>query len=276
MPNSRNGKDHMSKTEKDLVPLVDCDILQYACGFAADSQIKKEYKEIHPDASDDDIKKVLEDTEYTNIALQNVKTVMEGVTGRFNEGFLAYIQEGRHFRYDVATIKPYKGNRDVTHKPKYYKEIKDYLIDRWAAIPVTAIETDDAIGIEQWLRTDKYSVIVSIDKDMDMIPGWHYNWKRGELYYQPLEEANLFLFYQMLTGDTVDNIQGIYGLGPKKSGKILDDNGRDLDKVRTAVQKIYQDTYGEEWERYYQEIGRLLYILRRYEHKDTGAPFLYA
>lgn len=263
------------KTEKDLIPLIDCDLLQYRCGFAADAQIKKEYKEKYPDASDEDIAKVLEDTEYTAIALQNVKTVLENVTDKFNDGYIAYIQDGRHFRYDLATIKPYKGNRDNSHKPKYYDEIKDYLLHRWAAVPVREIETDDAIGIEQFLRTDKYSVIVSTDKDMDTIPGWHYNWVKGELYYQSLNEANLAVFYQMLTGDTVDNVQGIYGMGPKKSGKVLEDNGRDLDRVRNAVQEIYKATYGDEWEKYYHEIGTLLYILRKYEHKETGCPFLY-
>lgn len=271
MPESRTAM----KTEKDLVPLVDCDILQYACGFAADAQIKKEYKEAHPDATDEEIAQALADTEYTALALQNVKTVIDSCTDKFNDGYIAYIQEGTHFRYDIATIKPYKGNRDTSHKPKYYKEIKDYLVDKWSAIPVTRIETDDAIGIEQWRRTDKYSVIVSIDKDMDCIPGWHYNWKRGELYYQSLNEANLFHFYQMMTGDTVDNIQGIYGLGPKRAGAVLDTNGRDLDKVRTAVQEIYKKTYGDEWERYYQEVSRLLYILRKPEQLDTGCPFLY-
>lgn len=275
MPNSRNGKDHVSKTEKDLIPLLDCDILQYRCGFAADSQITKEYKQQYPDATKEDIAKVLEDTEYTALALQNVKTVLETVTDRFNEGYIAYVQDGAVFRDDIATIKPYKGNRDKTHKPKYFKEIKNYLLDQWQAIPVRVIETDDAIGIEQWKRTDKYSVIVSTDKDMDCIPGWHYNWVKGELYYQSLNEANLFHFYQMLTGDTVDNIQGIYGVGPKGAGKVLDENGRDLDRVRTAVQRIYQDTYKDDWESYYQEVSRLLYILRRFEHKDTGCPFLY-
>lgn len=271
----QNGSWREMKTEKDLVPLWDLDILQYRCGFAADSQMKKDFLRQYPEATKEDLEEALANTEYTAIALQNVKTTIEAVTERFNDGYIAYIQDGANFRYDVAVTQPYKGNRDVSHKPKYYEEIKTYLLDKWGAVPVREIETDDAIGIEQWQRTDKYSVIVSTDKDMDCIPGWHYNWVRGELYYQSLNEANLFHFYQMLTGDTVDNIQGVYGIGPKGAGAVLNDNGRDLDRVRSAVQEIYKKTYGSQWEERYVENSRLLYILRKYEHLQTGCPFLY-
>lgn len=261
------------KSEKDLKPLLDCDILQYRCGFAADAQIKNEYKSQYPEASDEDVAEVLANTEYTSLALQNVKTVMEAVLERFNPEYKAYIQDGRNFRYDVATIKPYKGNRDKSHKPKYYKEIKDYLVDQWQAIGVAEMESDDAIGIEQFRNTDKYSVIVSTDKDMMCIPGWHFNWVRGELMYQSIKDANLFHFYQMLVGDTTDNIPGINQIGDKRAKKLIEELGRDEDRVRQAVQELYRKQYGDNWQAAYDEISRLLYILRRPEELDTGCPF---
>src|SRR5687768_549026 len=121
------------KTEKDLKPLIDLDILRYRCGFAADSQIKKEYKENHPGCSDEEVQHYMDNLDYTALALQNVKTILLGVTERFNEEYKAYIQGDGNFRDQLATIKPYKGNRDKNHKPKYYKEIKEYVINQWNA-----------------------------------------------------------------------------------------------------------------------------------------------
>lgn len=251
------------KTPKDLKPLIDTDILRYRCGFAADSQVKKDFLEKNPGMSSEDLRIAMENLDYTALALHNVKTVFENVLDKFNPEYKAYVQGEGNFRESIATLKKYKGNRDNLHKPKYYREIKDYLIDRWNAIEVNGMESDDAIGIEQFANPDKYTVIVSTDKDMDMIPGWHYNWVQDRLYYQPINEANLFLFWQMLVGDAADNIPGINQIGEVKATRLIDSHGRDLDRVREAVKELYQKQYGEDWEKAYWEVGNLLYIRRK-------------
>jgi 5'-3' exonuclease len=237
--------------------------LRYRCGFAADSQVKKDLREKNPGISDEELGVAIAQLDYTALALHNVKTVFETVLDRFNPEYKAYVQGKGNFRFDLATLKPYKGNRNAEHKPKYYQEIKDYLIERWNAIEVNGIESDDAIGIEQFDNPDKYTVIVSTDKDMNTIPGWHYNWVQDRLYYQSLNEANLFLFWQMLVGDTSDNIPGIHKIGEHRATKLLNDNDRDVEKVREAVKKLYQNQYGENWEKAYWEVGNLLYIRRK-------------
>lgn len=251
------------KTEKELKPLIDCDLLVYRCGFAADGQMKKEYKEKNPGVSDEELKEYLESIDYTGIALQNAKTVIESILDRFSPEYKAYIGGSGNFRDAIATIKPYKGNREKVGKPKYYRELKDYLIDRWHAWPCNGQEADDAIGIEQFDNPDKYTVIVSTDKDMDQIPGWHFNWVKNDLYYQPITEANLFFFWQMMVGDTVDNIPGINKVGPKTANKIIEEEGGKLENVRRAVQDLYQRQYGDKWREAYEEVGTLLYIRRK-------------
>lgn len=250
------------KTEKELKPLIDCDILRYRCGFAADGQMKKDFKQKNPDATDEQIAEYLASTDYTGLALQNVKTVFESVTDRFSDEYKAYIHGSGNFREKIATIRPYKGNREKLGKPKYYTEIKDYCIDRWNAIAVNGQESDDAIGIEQFDNPDKYTVIVSTDKDMDMIPGWHFNWVKNELYYQPIAEANKFLFWQMLVGDAVDNIPGINKIGPKTATKIFDQQDS-LDSIREVVQDLYRRQYEDQWAQAYWEVGNLLWIRRK-------------
>jgi hypothetical protein len=255
------------KTEKDLKPLIDTDILRYRCGFAADSQIRKELIEKNAGMSPEELALAMEQLDYTALALHNVKSVMENIVDRFNPEYKAYVQGSGNFRDKLATLKPYKGNRDTAHKPKYYKEIKDYLIERWNAIEVHKQESDDAIGIEQFDNSDKYTVIVSTDKDMDTIPGWHYNWVQDRLYYQSLNQANLFFFWQMLVGDTADNIPGINRIGEKRATELINANNHDVDKVRQAVKELYQKQYGETWEQPYYEVGNLLYIRRKPEEE---------
>lgn len=250
------------KTEKDLKPLIDLDILRYRCGFAADSQMKKEFKSKHPGATDEELAEWLAEYDYTYIALQNVKTVLEAITNRFNPEYRAYIQGKNNFRDELATIRPYKGTRTQA-KPKYYMEIKDYLLHQWNAIEVNGQEADDAIGIEQFDNPDKYTVIVSTDKDMDQIPGWHYNWVQGRLYYQTMKKANLFFWYQMMVGDTVDNIAGVPGVGEKNALKVLEQENNDLERIKRAVQDLYQRAYGDMWENAYWENAQLLYIRRK-------------
>lgn len=261
------------KTEKDLKAIVDADILRYRCGFAADSAISRQAREAYPGITQSEVDEILMETDYTGHALQNVKTVIESVVNRFHPEHTIYIQGEGNFREGIATIKPYKGNRSA-HKPKYYVEIKDYLIDQWGAIPVNSQETDDAIGIMQMDNTDKYSVIVSNDKDLMTIPGWHWNWVKDELVYQTMQNANKFFFWQMLVGDTTDNIPGIDGIGVKTADKLLKDQS--VEECRRIVQEQYQRQYGENWEQAYREIGTLLYILRHPTHRpdQNGCPLL--
>lgn len=248
----------MSKKDEELHPLIDCDILVYRCGFAADSQVKR-------DGNDP------EQLDYLHFALGNVKEVMEEVTTRFCPFYRAFLSGSGNFREQVATILPYKGNRDAKHKPKYYKEIKQYLIDVWGAEVINGREADDAIGCAQWAAKDRDTIIVSIDKDLDMIPGPHYNWVKNFAYDVSLNNANLMLFWQMLVGDRTDNIPGIPGIGPVTADKLIMECDSDLARVRTAVQNAYAKQYGPDWESFYNEVAALLWIQRV---PDKECPFL--
>lgn len=222
----------------------------YRCGFAADSQVKRD--DIDPN------------TDYLHMALGNVKEVIAGVCNEFDGDRLRLFLTGSgNFREQVATIKPYKGNRDPTHKPKYYREIKDYMLSVWNAELVHGREADDALGCAQWEAKDKSTVLCTIDKDLDMIPGHHYNFVKKHYYYVDLAWANSRLFWQMLVGDTSDNIPGIKGVGPKKADKVIAQCGGDLDKLREEVKRMYDEQYGTEGSAAYLEVGTLLWMQRK-------------
>lgn len=235
--------------EKALNPLIDGDILVYRCGFAA--------KEDEP-------------LEYT---LHTVKSVLEFIYDKFPERKWSklYLTGKDNFRDTLATLQVYKGNRDPSHKPQYYQEIKDYLINVHGAETIIGQEADDAQGIEQWSHKDKSTVIVGIDKDLKMIPGYHYNWVKDILEYQNLRDANEFFFFQMLTGDRTDNIPGIKGVGDKTAAKLLAPAVKNITAMQKVVMDQYIKQYGEEVAPMaYREVANLLWI-RREENQEC--PF---
>lgn len=257
--------------KKTLRPQIDGDIMLYACGFAADAQVVKQYLHDNPEASAEEAESFRAEHEYTNFALSNAKSVLSDITTIFSKDYRLFLTGAGNFREQVATLLPYKGNRDPSHKPKYYVDLKDYLRDFWNAEVVTGREADDAIGCAQWAAKDRDTVIVTIDKDLDQIPGYHYNWRKNEFYDVKMADANRFFWYQMLQGDKTDNIPGIHGLGPVRIGKLFGDE-MSIDKLREIVQGEYKRFYQDDWESAYREVAELLWM-QRVEGK--GCPFLY-
>lgn len=125
------------------------------------------------------------------------------------------------FRPDV--MPEYKFNRAGSRKPVNYKRLRQYVRDNYEFYEKPYLEGDDVLGI---LMThpkvvEGYKIIVAIDKDLNTIPGPHYNYEKDEFYEVSEEEADLFFYKQVLMGDTTDGYKGCKGVGPKKAEKIL-------------------------------------------------------
>lgn len=179
--------------------LIDGDIILYACGFVADKE----------NADEDGARAIVDDM------LLNIRHTLDLSSARIFFSDTA----ANNFRYTVAQTHPYKGNRKDREKPKHFEMLKRYMLDEWECEISTGMEADDWMGKFQ---KGKQTIICTIDKDLDMIPGWHYNWKRYEIYHVSRWEAQRHFWTQMLTGDSVDNIKGIYRVGPKKAEKIFE------------------------------------------------------
>jgi 5'-3' exonuclease len=206
--------------------LVDGDVLVYAGGFAADAQAKAQYIQRHGSDEGFDINEHHGPVEH---ALQAVKQKINSVMERTeSDDKIVFLSHPVNFREQM--FPEYKANRNVLHKPFWYREVQDYLFERQGAVySEEGDEADDAMGRKQmeYLLADGpvETIIASIDKDMDMIPGLHYNWSKtreAEGVYEASDPECLRIFYtQMLTGDSTDNIPGMYKkLGIKASAQV--------------------------------------------------------
>lgn len=227
--------------------LIDGDILVYSCGFASDvrewtapdgevfafAKTAKEYCDAHGlDKSKLELTYISSPLSHT---LQNVKQVLAKIKKETKtEEIVVYLTGATNYRNDVPTEHAYKGNRDPNHKPTQYNEIIKYLTDNYNTVITEGEEADDAMGIAQSESMKSYNhlmdeepdtVICTKDKDLNMITGLHYNWAKSDDGMVFIEEFEALLFFhtQLLTGDAVDNIKGLEGIGPKKAAKILQD-----------------------------------------------------
>ena len=232
--------------------LIDLDPLIYSCGFAAQKTTyevvewdnygnivnitvypsKKDMPEslsapsplveIRPEV-------VAEPVENAIYLLRNAVQKILGATGATN--YKAFLSGSTNFRNDIATIRPYKGNRDALHKPAHYRALREWAVGILGATIVEGMEADDAIAIEnnttRWGGPDvgfidpRY-VVCSVDKDMLQLPGRHYNPKKETLYWVSEQEAVRNFYQQVLSGDYTDNVAGVPGIGPRKATKLLD------------------------------------------------------
>jgi len=127
------------------------------------------------------------------------------------------------FRYDVATIKPYKDsriNRSDTWSEYFKKPLKDHLRDKWGSYEMEMIEADDACSIALNKYKDDYEcILVYEDHDFyqlaDMVhqPVKGYNPNKKKYMYLSEEVSKYEWWKQMLTGCKGDSVPGLEGIG---------------------------------------------------------------
>lgn len=159
-----------------------------------------------------------------------------------------YFTGGGNFRKDIYT--EYKANRKA--KPILYKSLLKYVLKLPHHFLEEGQEADDRLGIEQ----NNNSIICTIDKDLLMVKGHHYNFVKDEFTKVTEKEGTKFFYKQILTGDRVDNIPGLKGVGDKRADKILEG----LTDEHELYSKVLEAYDGDE--ETVTRNARLLYIRR--------------
>lgn len=123
-----------------------------------------------------------------------------------------YLGTNDNFRNDIATLCPYKGNRDNSKRPMFYEAIRGRLCSEYGAQLCHGQEAEDSVGIAAYgyIEYNQY-IIGAIDKDMLMIAGHHYNYATRKMQFVDTFRAMRQFYLQLVTGDkAVDNIPGVY------------------------------------------------------------------
>ena len=265
--------------------LIDGDILVYQCAFAAQY---KAYLVTHSDLKDPVAyrykKLVPAGMEFTRIniieseekAYDAVDSAIAGILRATHAtDFQVFVTKKACFRHSLTPT--YKANRQ-SEKPVYYAMIRRYLEERYKALFVDGIEADDALGIVHTNLNEigVKSVVCTIDKDLLNVPGYHYNPTKGDFKHITPAIAKRNYMFQMLIGDTADNIKGIPGLGKEKTAKLL--SGPDTE-WGGIIREEYQKFFGDDGDRMMNLNRKLLWILHR-EHPNypftTNKPLMSA
>ena len=240
----------------------DGDLLVYRAGFAAEKAVYhvghlgafhdfESKKEANAYCDDNDIprEEIVSERELEPVghALYNTKSILRTTMEKLgSDDITVYLSGPTNFRTGIATIKPYKGNRDETHKPAHGPAIKEYLEKNYDTVYSVDEEADDLVAYSHramWREDADSSVLASTDKDLDMVPGLHYNFVKDRSYYVAPEEGIRWFYTQLLTGDSTDNIPGVPRIGPVNAEAILADIADDEWSLYQAVRALYIQGY---------------------------------
>jgi len=207
------------------------------------------------------------------------RMVWDIVKSTLSTSKVIYLTGKGNYRNDIATISPYKGNRKESAKPEMLGACRERLISNHFAQVTTGMEADDMMGIIQTKYNREFgwsqgkSIIASIDKDLRTIPGLHYNITRGETDTVDPKAALKFFYTQMLTGDNVDSIYSIHGMGAAKAHKVLKDATNPGEMFLAVAKAFHAEVLKEKSKSIFvmrgmsameamKEIGDLVWILR--------------
>lgn len=224
---------------------IDGDIVAYRCAAAT----KNETEDIACWQTSEMIRRILHETN----AVQ----------------YRVFLSGSDNFRYSI--YPEYKANRKDVPRPQWLPTVREHLVTDWNTVVTDGIEADDAMGIAQ-CESDGDTCIASIDKDMLMIPGLHYNFVKQEFKtISPLEGLRNF-YTQLILGDKTDNILGYDGKMRPKPPKFLEEKIAYLNECMSE-QEMFEHVHSfyELGDDVMLQMGRCLWIQRK-ENDEWGFP----
>lgn len=193
-------------------------------------------------------------------------------------------------RYQIATVKPYQGQRDSSRRPKNWQAMREWLeggvargIGDFKVKLWEDREADDGVAVSAKFAftSGKLPAIFSRDKDFRMIPGRHVSWTTlGLVNVKPtdwsvLDEDGLvygqkWFWLQMLMGDAADAIPGLPKQPGKDEGSFKNcgeacanewlDGTRNAEEAFRVVRMLYQKFYAQAWAPAFAEQAALLWL----------------
>lgn len=174
-----------------------------------------------------------------------IDTLLQGAKADSYIGFLG----GVHPTFRHLQNKDYKSTRGLT-KPDWYMQwgsiVNHRLMHYWKFEYVEGFEAEDGVSMMayHYRGIQRDYIICHIDKDLNQIPGEHFNYKTLVVDTITEHQSHYNLFTQILMGDTVDNLPGLPGIGKSKAGKLLA-LGSTYSELLQITLAAYRKHYGE-------------------------------
>jgi len=207
------------------------------------------------------------------------KIIEDTIADTFADETYIAIKGKGNFRYDIYS--GYKSSRKDKLDDKLKERLNDahaYLVNDWSAVQSDGMEADDVVSIWSYeaREAEQDFVIAHIDKDINQVPGNHYNYNSKQIYFVDDEVADMNFCTQLLIGDNGDDIPKVKrGYGIKTAQKALAETTYD-NRMDTVVDE-WQRLYGKGWEKQLNMVGNLIYMKRtwdleewNYEDRYTG------
>jgi 5'-3' exonuclease/ribosomal protein S27E len=209
-----------------------------------------------------------ENTIYLQESYLHFHEILKSIEDQtFASDMLIAMKSNQNYRDEI--FNEYKLNRKTSYNSSL-KEIvptlREIIIFEKLAIEAVGREADDMLSIwahQAMLAKEDY-VIVSIDKDLQCIPGMYFNIKKNTFTQITPEFALKFFYRQLLSGDPTDNIPGLPGVGPVKAEKYLY-NVNTEEEYQEIIVEQYINAFGVYWYDYLLSNGKMLY-LQKSEH----------
>jgi DNA polymerase-1 len=174
----------------------------------------------------------------------------------------------KNFRYNV--YPEYKANR-VFERKQLFPILLEWMEGRYNCLRMDYLEADDVMGVMATKEPGQH-VVATIDKDLDQIPGLHYNWNHDKKYEINRTKADRLFYTQIMAGDPTDNYYGIKGVGPKTAHKLLDATPK-RERWNAILKLFKKKGYTEE---YALQMARVARICRAEDYNfNTGEPILW-
>ena len=206
-----------------------------------------------------------------NVAKINLLSHIDALKERFQAPNLIVALGGeKNFRKDLEPT--YKVNRRKRSPLLLYKVLFQHLRENYITLQHEGLEADDVLGLLATNPDDPHhKIIITVDKDLDQIPGCHYRLdKEAEgLFYIDEAQADWNFYKQVLTGDLTDGYKGCPGIGHHRATRILSDCIQNNERAWMRVVSAYQEAGLSVLDALHQ--ARLARILRHGEYSpDTG------
>ena len=200
---------------------------------------------------------------------------LEDIIFKFDESFQRIVNDLSDI-YDVSKVMifndsrgnfrklitpKYKANRKDQVRPPLLGDIHNYVKKTYNGISGCGVETDDVVA-KYWKEySDKFGrdsvMIVSIDKDYLQFPALVYRYNRKEVVDLSQFDALKNFYYQMIVGDTADNVNYFKGKGLKFADKWFADCDTPY-SFRRKMYELFKEQYKGKARQRYSECYNLL------------------